>query len=240
VKRSDGDRELSALDDLARLLIARATPVRLEVARSPDAVRAAFELRYETVVEQGWGKPAAFPDGLEHDAYDAESVHVLGWDGPTLVANARLVFPAPGRQLPTEAEFGLVVEPQHRVVDIGRAIVRKEYRSNEHALFGALLAQCWIEVRRRGLQDLCGTAAGWRLERYRQFGLPLRIIGSARDYWGEARYPVFLSGQEFGEFAIRCRPDKRPEEADTYRDGRLVLRKLEELTAVIGRLTRSG
>jgi hypothetical protein len=197
------DRELSALDDLARFLIARAAPVRLEVACSDDALRAAFALRYETVVEEGWVKPEAFPDRLECDAYDDAAVHVAGWHGPTLATTARLVFPTPERELPTEAEFDLSVEPEHRVVDIGRAIVRKEYRSSEHTLFGALLARCWFEVRQRGFQDLCGTAAGLRLERYRQFGLPLRIIGPAREYWGVERYPVFLSGKEFGQFALR-------------------------------------
>ena len=92
------------------------------------------------------------------------------------------------------------IEPVDGVVDIGRAIIVKDYRSAEHALFGALLGRCWLEIRARGYQNLCGAASGPRLEHCQQFGLPLRIVGPSRRYWGEDRYPVFLDGREFAEF----------------------------------------
>ena len=98
------------------------------------------------------------------------------------------------------ADFELTVRPIGEVVDIGRAIVVKDYRSAEHTLFGALLARCWLEIRERGYQNLCGAASGPRLPRYQQFGLPPRIIGPRRRYGGEDRYPVFLSGEEFADF----------------------------------------
>ena len=75
------------------------------------------------------------------------------------------------------------MQPAGEVVDIGRAIVVKDYRSAEHVLFGALLARSWFEIRGRGYQNLCGTATGLRLARYQQFGLPLRILDPSRRYW---------------------------------------------------------
>ena len=78
--------------------------------------------------------------------------------------------------------------------------VVKDFRSAEHTLFGGLLARCWHEIRERGYQNLCGTASGPRLARYQQFGLPLHILGPSRSYWGEDRYPVFLSGEQFADF----------------------------------------
>jgi hypothetical protein len=194
------DGGLEALDALANLLLARAAPVQFGPARSPAEQEAAYRLRFATVVEEGWAVATDFPDGLERDEFDDRALQVVGRDADRLIAMARLVFPEPARPLPTEQEFELTVHPGGSVVDIGRAIVVKEYRSAEHTLFGALLARCWLEIRARGYQDLCGAASGPRLERYQQFGLPLRILGPNRRYWGEERYPVFLDGQEFADF----------------------------------------
>jgi predicted GNAT family N-acyltransferase len=189
------------LDGLAQMLIARAAPARFDVASSTPEQQQIFALRYATVVEEGWVPDSAYPNGLERDAFDDSATHIAGWQDAELVATARLVFPETGRMLPTELEFELTVEPEGAVVDIGRAIVARAYRARDHTLFGALLSRCWLEIRKRGYVNLCGAASGWRLERYRQFGLPLRTIGPPRQYWGEERYPVFLEGREFATFA---------------------------------------
>jgi N-acyl-L-homoserine lactone synthetase len=193
---------LAWLDRVARQLLEQAAPVRFGLARSPAEREAVFRLRFETVVEQGWASPAVLPDGLERDGFDDRAVHVAGWHEQTLAATARLVFPEPHRPLPTEQEFGLRIEPAQAVVDVGRGIVAPAYRSREHRVFAALLARCWLEVRARGLHHLCGTASPLRLERYRQLGLPLRVLGPARPFWGEERYPLFLDGVEFAETAL--------------------------------------
>jgi predicted GNAT family N-acyltransferase len=194
------DGSLDALDALAALLLVRAGPVRVDQAASDAEQEAVYRLRFATVVEEGWAAAADFPAGLERDEFDDRAVHIVGRQGDRLIATARLVFPEPGRQLPTEREFELAMQPVGGVVDIGRAIVVKDYRSAEHTLFGALLARCWLEIRACGYHHLCGAASGPRLQRYQQFGLPLRILGPSRRYWGEARYPVLLDGQEFANF----------------------------------------
>lgn len=194
------DSGLDTLDGLAALLLVRAGPVRVDRAASDADKEAVYRLRFATVVEEGWAPESDFPDGLERDDFDDRAVHIVGRRGDALIAVARLVFPAPGCQLPTEREFELTMQPTGGVVDIGRAIVVKDYRSAEHTLFGALLARCWLEIRACGYQHLCGAASGPRLERYQQFGLPLRIVGPSRRYWAEDRYPVFLDGQEFAKF----------------------------------------
>jgi N-acyl-L-homoserine lactone synthetase len=188
---------LAQLDGLAHQLIARAAPIRFAVAASSVHREAVFRLRYTTIVDEGWAAAAALPYGTEQDEYDPTAVHIVGWDGQTLAATARLVFPDPPRRLPTEQEFGIIIEPPNRVVDIGRGIVAPEYRSPTHTVFGGLLARAWLEVRARGMRDLCGIATGARVERYRQYGLTLRVLGPARQYWGEERLPLFLDGAEF-------------------------------------------
>jgi hypothetical protein len=202
VAASDSASHLEHLDGFARRLLARASPVRFDVVRSLAERDAVFRLRFDTVVDQGWATPEVFPDRLEHDAYDLDAVHVAGWDGLTLATAARLVFPWPGRLLPTEEEFDVRVEPANAVADIGRGIVAPAYRAREHTVFAGLLARCWIEVRARGLKHLCGAATPARLERYRQFGLPLRVLGASRMYWGEERTPVFLDGVELARVTL--------------------------------------
>src|SRR5207249_1131962 len=122
-------------------------------AASPAEQEAVYRLRFDTVVEEGWATTEDFPAGLERDESDERAVHVLGRHGERLIAAARLVFPEPGRTLPTEREFDLTMQPADRVVDIGRAIIVKDYRSAEHTLFGALLARCWQEIRTRAYQN---------------------------------------------------------------------------------------
>jgi N-acyl-L-homoserine lactone synthetase len=193
---------LRGLDGLARQLLAQAAPVRFDLARSPAEQEAVFRLRFETVVAEGWAAAADFPDGLERDEFDERAVHVAGWHDQALVAAARLVFPEPAVRLPTEREFDLRIEPVNAVVDVGRGIVVPAYRSRDHRMFAALLARCWLEVRARGLHHLCGAATPSRLGRYRQLGLPLRVLGPAQRYWGEERYPLFLDGVEFGRSVL--------------------------------------
>jgi GNAT acetyltransferase-like protein len=194
------DGGLAVLDRLANALLVRAAPVQFDLAASRADQETAYRVRCDTVVAEGWATTADFPDGLERDEFDEGAVHVLGRSGDRSIAVARLVFPEPERPLPTEQEFELQMKPADRVVDIGRAIIVRDYRSAEHTLFGALLARCWLEIRARGYQNLCGAASGPRLARYQQFGLPLRVLGPSRRYWGEDRYPVYLDGQEFAEF----------------------------------------
>lgn len=194
---------LARLDDVARRLVSRAAPIRFELAFSPEQRAAVFRLRFETVVKQGWATATEFPEGLERDAYDDQAVLVAGWDSGTLAATARLVFPEASRPLPIEQEFGLEIEPRGGVVDLRRAIVTAPYRSRRHTVFVALLARCWLEVRSRGLHRVCGVATPAWLQRYRQLGLPVRVLGPARQYWGEERYPLFLDGMELGHVGLR-------------------------------------
>ena len=206
---------LRPLDVVARRLVMRAAPIRFELASSADERAAVFRLRFETVVKQGWASAANFPEGREHDAYDDQAVLVAGWDGETLAATARLVFPEPSRPLPIEQEFGLrlelsdtAVEPSDRAVDLRRAVVAGPYRSRRHTVFAALLARCWLEVRAHGLHRVCGAANRAWLERYRQLGLPVRVLGPPQPYWGEERYPLLLDGLELAAAGL-TRPGGR-------------------------------
>ncbi|MCB0168556.1 MAG: GNAT family N-acetyltransferase [Anaerolineae bacterium] len=178
-------------DGIAAHFIASAAPIRFSVAQSADEQEAAYRLRYEAVIDQGWAKPEMFPTGLEQDDYDAQAVHLLGWDDQNhVVATTRLVFPTAGKLLPTEVEFKLSMEPQGQVVDGGRTIVAKAYSDYRHRIFAGLLGYTWFEIQARDFYYLGGAAVPAMIRLCRSIGHQITVLGPAQPYWGEQRYPL--------------------------------------------------
>ena len=162
-------------------------PFRFTLATAEPDRLSAFRIRAEVATEAGWpGSP--YPDGIESDEFDPAAVQVLGWDGPEPVCTGRLVLPPAA--LPTEVACGLVVEPAHRVVDVGRMAVRPSHRNVEHAVFVSLLCRLYLEMRTRGYEVACGMMAHRARRVMRLLGLHLEELGPERDYWGELRAPV--------------------------------------------------
>ena len=189
-KRGLVPSEQAVADAIATRFIELAEPIRFSVAQSPGDREAGYRLRYEVVIAQGWARPEQFHHGLEQDHYDAEAVHLLGWDGQKVVATTRLVFPTAGRLLPTEAEFDLQVEPQGHVVDGGRTIVDRAYSDDRHRIFAGLLGYTWFEIQARGFRYLCGAAVPAMIRLCRSLGYQISVLGPARQHWGEERYPI--------------------------------------------------
>jgi N-acyl-L-homoserine lactone synthetase len=191
---SDHDQQppqmaLKVLDDVCNRLMMLCEPIRFDVARSPIEREAIYRLRYREVIERGWSQPEDFPDGLERDAYDERAVQVVGWDGETLVAAVRLVLQA-DELLPTEAAFDLVVEPRGKVADAGRTIVAPAYRDpQQHKVLLGLLGRTALETSANGFTHLCGSMSEPVQNLYRKIGIDVSILGPARQYWGEKRYP---------------------------------------------------
>jgi N-acyl-L-homoserine lactone synthetase len=171
-------------------LLEATSPIRFEVAQTPAAREAIYRLRYQTVIERGWARPEDYPDGLEIDAYDERSVSVGGWDGGKLVASARIVFPAVGQLLPTEADYAITIEPQGQVADISRTVVVPAYSECSHRVSAALLGQCLLEILARGYYTISGSATRPMTRLYRRLGYVFTILGAAQQVWGEERYPI--------------------------------------------------
>jgi N-acyl-L-homoserine lactone synthetase len=150
---------------------------------------AAYRLRAEAVLAQGWAAPADLPGGLERDAYDERALHLLGRDDDgSIVATGRIV-PPPG-PLPTEVVCGIVVPPRGRVADVGRMVVARSHRSHRNGAFLALLARLYREVQSQGCVAGCGLVSAPAQALMRLLGLPLERLGDERPYWGEPRAPV--------------------------------------------------
>lgn len=196
-----GDGQWSATaDELSRRLIARARPIRFAVAQSPRELEAVFSLRHATVVEEGWRSAEDLPDGLERDEYDDEALQVAAWDGDDLAGTLRLIFPRPGRLLPVERSYGLVVEPRGQVVGAGRVIVAPGYRHQGHQVLGGLSATAWLLMRQRGFQWAAGTATEEILGLFEHLGFEVVVVGEPQIYWGEERYPIRMGAADPGRW----------------------------------------
>jgi predicted GNAT family N-acyltransferase len=170
--------------------IARAAPVRFGIARTTEDLEAVYRLRCQVVIAAGWASARAFPDGFERDADDARAVHVAGWDGERVVATARFVLSGDGRPLPTETDFDLALPDRARLADVGRLCVAPCHRDRGHRVFRGVLAQIWCEMRQRGYEEAAMVVTGTVARLYQRWGFGVSILGPARAYWGELRFPA--------------------------------------------------
>lgn len=183
---------LQLVDDLSQRLVAAAQPLHFAIARTEAERAAVFRLRYQAVIAHGWAPPEAMPDGMERDRYDECAILIGAWDRDVLAATTRLVLPAPGRLLPTEVTFGLSVEPQGHVADMGRQTVARAYTSMRHRVFAAILAKTWLEMRSHGYSLVCGDFSAGMLRLYRMLGFKVTQLGPAQLFWSEERYPILV------------------------------------------------
>ena len=192
VTRADLQSGVELADAMAPQFIAHAAPLHFRVAESLSERQAIYRLRYQVAVEHGWESSVALdsPDGLVRDHYDEDALHIAGWNDEQVIAASRLVFPREDRLLPTEELFGIEMEPRGQVVDWSRLIVARDYSNLEHRVFAALLSRSWLEMRSRGFSMLCGDLSRGMIRLYRRLGLTVHLLGPARLYWGEARYPA--------------------------------------------------
>ena len=180
-------RRPGPLDALVADIIGRCG-YRFTVASNDATRELAYRLRYQAVIKQGWARERDLPDGLERDEYDNRAIHVLCWDDDIAVATGRLV--PPGKQLPTELVCNITVEPQGRVMDVGRMAVARSHQSHQHSVFLALLARLYLEVQQHGCDAGCGLVSARARSLMRLLGFELDVLGDERPHWGEMRAPV--------------------------------------------------
>jgi N-acyl-L-homoserine lactone synthetase len=201
VTRAPTDEEAAALDRLTEKVIANLAPLSFFAATTAADVDAVLRMRYECVIEMGWGKPDDFPDGRERDEYDEGATFVVCRDGEALAGSLRIVEPEPGRPLPVEREFGIRIDPPGEAVDAGRFLIAPEYRGRDgHPVLAGLFSRCWLEVRRLGYKRLVAAPSGV-VDFYRRLGLRITVLGPSKTYWGEERTPVEIAGQRETTFA---------------------------------------
>jgi GNAT superfamily N-acetyltransferase len=187
---------LEAFDRFAAEALARAAPLRVALASTPEEHEAVYRLRYRHVIGAGWATPDDLPDGMEHDRFDEGASHVMTWDGDTLVGTCRVVFPDGSRPLPAEAAFDVAIEPRGGAPTIDRLLVDAPYRGG--GVMVVVLAKAWLELRRRGFGLISGAATEAVIRLFRGLGFEVTVLAGPRTYWGEERYAILAAPSEQG------------------------------------------
>jgi N-acyl-L-homoserine lactone synthetase len=184
-----------ALDRLAEEILVGLSPLEFRPARTAGEVEATLRLRHDAVVERGWDAEAAMADGMERDAFDDVAVPLVCVDDGVVVGTMRLVLPAPGRLLPTEAAFGLRLDPPGSAMDAGRVVVAPSHRgARSHLVMTGLAARAWREGRARGVGRVVGIASDVAVALYEGLGMVVTPLGPPRTHWGEERAPIEIAG----------------------------------------------
>lgn len=108
-------------------------------ADTPEKLRKCFRLRYEVYCKEALipGFDASdYPDGLERDQYDEQSVHCLLLHRPTgcVAGTVRIILPnlkSQNFKFPLEKVAGIEILPRTRIGEISRLILAPEFRSRK-------------------------------------------------------------------------------------------------------------
>lgn len=202
---SEREIAMRRLDDVSRRLLALSGPIEFRFAVSDAERDAVYRLRRQVIVERGWGARGELPKDDERDRYDHEALHAVGLKNGVPVATSRLVFPRPGRDLPTEAAFDVVVRPSGEVVDVSRITVTRDEENPGRGVFWQLLALIWLELRDRGFSRICGANTSAMIRLFETMGFRVTALGPERDYWGARRFPILMDvGATAGTIADRA------------------------------------
>jgi hypothetical protein len=83
-------------------------------------------------------------------------------------------------KLPVEAAFQVRVPDPSATVELGRFVVDPKWRGGDHEIVMGLAARGWLSMRERGFTTVLGFA--------------VNVLGPARRYWNELRYPFLCDG----------------------------------------------
>jgi hypothetical protein len=185
------------LDDASNRHLKRRSDIHFAVLSKPSEQEQAFRLRAMTAIAR-WHLPAeTFPNGLDTDEDDANATHLGGWKDGALVAAARLIPAVPGKLLPIEKHFDVIVPDRSSVIEVGRVMVRDQIVDRRSTGLTALIGSCWQHADDRHLWVGPNTDAVIRL--YEMLGArPIRL-GEPREFMGETRTPVMWNMWDFSE-----------------------------------------
>ena len=180
-----------------------------------NAFRSALELRFQVYcLECNFLSPDDYPDGVETDEYDDNSVHFYAFDShEELVGYVRLVRPDDEAILPIQRTCKLSVDrsalpPPPLVAEVSRLMVRNDYRrrrsdrlsgvtaeQNKAAFAGerrheapqillSLYRQMYAYSRENGIRYLYAAMEQPLARSLQRLSFPFEAIGPETDYYG--------------------------------------------------------
>jgi N-acyl-L-homoserine lactone synthetase len=194
-RRGHRDEPLAAGDAIAADILAELEPFRFRETLDEGERQECFRLRYRAVVEFRLAPAESLSDGMERDEFDHDAVQIIGCDGARPIATCRLVLPAPGKELPAAHAFGFRLPGATSAVEWGRVVVDPDYRGDGHSIFMGLAAQGWRSMRARGYSTCIAATPKRLIGLFEALGFTVTVLGPARRYWGDERYPILCAAR---------------------------------------------
>lgn len=201
---------------LTEAIAAATSELEVRIADTPGLVREAHSLRYQVYcLERGY-KPGE--DGLEIDAYDDHSQHVVLQQAAcgTVIGTARLILPRHGRphssfpiqDVCTRERFAAL--PFHSTAEVSRFAVSKERRGlstaatslSRLALVRGLVQLTYAE----GVTHWCAVMERTLLRLLRASGIHFQDMGPAVEFYG-LRQPSFCNVSNMLDRMAHEQPD---------------------------------
>lgn len=194
-ERSEEGRDRLVIGDaLAREILDELAPLRFQEATGEGERVECFRLRYRAVREKAMADPERYPGEAERDDFDEDAVQILGWDGEKPIATCRMLTPGPGRVLPIQKAFGIQLPAASGIAEWGRLVVDPEYRGDGHSVLLGLAAQGWLSMRALGYTSVVAATSGRLVALFEALGFRITLLGPAREYWREERFPILCDG----------------------------------------------
>jgi hypothetical protein len=187
------EHRAARLDAAAHHMLQRLAPISFRIAATPPEREAAFRLRYDAVIRQGWRTADDMPEGIEWEPDDDVAHHLVGWLDERPIANLRILYPQPGVPFPVEKVFGIELPPGSNVVQVDRMCVDPSYSRRPSELFMGLLCAGWLEFRQQGYLAVVGFDSVAMIRLHRLLGMNFFPLSEPGLYWGEERVPTLLT-----------------------------------------------
>lgn len=217
---------------LTDAIAAASSELVVRMADTPNLVHDAHSLRYQVYcLERGY-KPGR--DGLEVDAYDAHSEHVVLQQAAcgTVIGTARLILPCaskphssfPIQDICTRERFAIL--PFHRTAEVSRFAVSKERRGLSTAatsLSRLALVRGLVQLSyEQGVTHWCAVMERTLLRLLRASAIHFQDMGPAVEFYG-LRQPSYCDLSNM----LRRMAREQPEIWDFVTDSGAFLRTAE-------------
>ena len=155
-----------------------------------STMRRVWHLRYDVYcVEKQFLDAAGFPDGLERDEFDDYAVQFVAVNEENRpIATLRLVRDGP-HGFPLEQHTSSLFPafydlPRHKMGEISRLIVSKDYRERTTSLSAALFRVALVEGLQQGRDYALAAMEPALCRHLKRFGYPFVPIGEPMEYGG--------------------------------------------------------
>jgi N-acyl-L-homoserine lactone synthetase len=160
------------------------------VLNAQEDVDNGFRLRHDVFCKEiGIINPEEFPDGMEVDDYDDNSLHTALFEDGRMVAYARLVLPC--NMFPIERTNILPKKFERgRSAEISRGAVVKDRRHGDITwhMFNNAYSLC----QESGLDALLSFSNATMYNGFRKRNVPFRYIGEPVIHHGHKSYPLII------------------------------------------------